>query len=170
MSFFDQVSASKEIPATVLLEQFQARCTLSVIGMLQTFLNDEQKDVLSLHEVTIHGLDAGNPARSMKLEGLFVRKDACHAVAFDTMLSQEEVRLLPRTERLAVYTTRYVIQGDFHMGPDALISDFITSTRLRFVGATNVQFFSLFQPQAVMIQEAPLVYVHRDAVRMHHVV
>ena len=170
MSFFDQVSTGKEIPATILLEQFQVRCQLAVIGMLQTFLNDDQKDVLSLHGVTMHGLDAGNPARSMQLQGLFAHKRSCHVVAFESAMSQEETGLLPRTERLAVYTSHYVIQGDFHMGPDALISDFIASSRAQFVGATNVQIFPLFQLQAAMIQEAPLVYVHRDTVRLHHIV
>lgn len=155
---------------TVLLPGFQARGQVAIVGMLQTFLNEEQKDTFSLHNVALYGLESGNPARSMQLDGLFVYKTACQVFAFDTMLSQEEAGLLPRTEQLAVYTSHYCIQGAFHMGPEALLAEFIASSRAQFVGASNAQIFPLFQPQAEMIGAAPLVFVHRDTVRMHHLV
>ena len=106
----------------------------------------------------------------MQLDGLFVRKTACQMIAFDTMLPHEQTGLLPRTERLAVYTSHYCIQGDFHMGSDALLAEFIAGARAQFVGASNVQVFPLFHPQAEMIQAAPLAFLHRDAVLMHHLV
>jgi hypothetical protein len=155
---------------TVLLPGFQARGQVVIAGMLQTFLNDEQKGSFSLHNVALVGLEPGNPARSMQLEGLFVYKTACQAIAFDAMFPQEEAGLLPRTEQLAVYTSHYCIQGAFHMGPEALLGEFIAGSRSQFVGASNVQLFPLFGPQAEMIGAAPLVFVHRDAVRMHHLV
>ncbi|MBP8972324.1 MAG: hypothetical protein KBH93_00500 [Anaerolineae bacterium] len=163
-------SAQAQTFVTVLLRGFQARGQLAIVGMLQTVLNDEQKDTFSLHGVTLYGLEPGNPARSMQLDGLFVHKAACHMIAFNTMLPHEQTGLLPRTERLAVYTSHYCIQGDFHMGADALLAEFVAGSRAQFVGASNVQVFPLFHPQAEMIQAAPLAFVHRDVVLMHHLV
>jgi hypothetical protein len=170
MGFLDQVSTTTEMAVTVLLPGFQAQCALPVMGMTQTYLNDDQKGVFTLKSVRLFGLEGDNPAASMTLDQLFVRKDQCHAIAFSAMLPGEHSGLMPRTERVVVYTSHYAIQGDFHMGADALVSDFIESSRAQFVGATNAQIFPLFRSRAAVIQHAPLVYVHRTAARMHHAI
>lgn len=168
MGFLDQASTIKEIPAVVLTAGFQAHCTLEVLGILQTFLNDEQKAVFALKDVTLYGLEAGNPARSMALGELYVRKDQCHVIAFEELFSHEDTGLMPRIEQLAVYTSHYAIQGGFHMGSDSLLGDFMASSKSQYVGVTNVQVFPLFQAQTAIIQQSPLAFVHRDAGQMHH--
>ncbi len=168
MGFLDQASTMKEIPVVVLTAGFQAQCMIQVLGLLQTYLNDEQKDVFALRQATLYGLEAGNPARSMSLEELYVRKDQCHVLAFERSFTQEETGLMPRTERLAVYTSHYAIQGDFHMGSDSPLGDFMASSKGQFIGVTNVQFFPLFQAQAAVVQQASLAFVYRGAGWMHH--
>lgn len=168
MGFSGQSSTMQSIPVTVLLPGFQAHCMLQVFGMIQTFINDEQKSVFPLKQVALHGIEVGNPAVSMELEELVITKNRCHAIAFDTMLSQEQTGLMPHTERLAVYTSHYAIQGDFHMGMDTQISDLIDSVRVPFLAATDVQFFPLFRPQAALVSQSPLVYIYRRGVQMYH--
>jgi hypothetical protein len=168
MGFLDQATTTRDIPITVLLPGFQARCALQVYGMVQMFINDDQKAVFPLREVTLHGLEAGNPAVSMNVGEVFALKAQCHALVFDTMLSHEDTGLMARIERLVVYTSHYAIEGDFHLGKDIPVSDFIAGSRSQFVGATNVNFFPLFQPQAAVVQQAPLAFIHRQTVQMHH--
>jgi hypothetical protein len=170
MGFSGQGSTTKALPVAVLMPGFQARCTLQVFGMVQTFINDEQKSVFPLKQVTLHGLEVGNPAVSMELDELVVAKDRCQALAFEAMLPQEQTGLMPRTERLVVYTSHYAIQGDFHMGMDTQISELIDSVRVMFLAATDAQFFPLFRSQAAIVPQAPLVYVHRRTVQMYHAV
>jgi hypothetical protein len=168
MGFLDQATTTRDIPITVLLPGFQARCVLQVYGMVQMFINDDQKAVFPLREVTLHGLEAGNPAISMNVGEVFALKAQCHALVFDAMLSHEDTGLMARIERLVVYTSHYAIEGDFHLGKDIPVSDFIAGSRSQFVGATNVNFFPLFQPQAAVVQQAPLAFIHRQVVQMHH--
>ena len=104
MDLLEQGSQSVQTDVTVLLHGFQARGQLLIVGVLQTFLSDEQKETLSLHNVTLHGLEQGNPARSMQLNGLFMHKTACQVIAFDTALPSGTTGLFPRTEQVAVYT------------------------------------------------------------------
>ncbi len=170
MGFLDSVSTTKAIPTTVLTAEFQAACTLNVIGLLQTFLNDEQRAVFPLADAAVYGLERGNPAASMRLPELYMRKLSIHALAFEQTFSSEAMGLMPRAERVAVYTSHFVIQGDFYMGTDALLSDFIDSSKAFFVGATNVSIFPLFAPQTAVIQQAQLLYVHKNQVRMHHMI
>src|SRR5690606_34800202 len=95
MGIFDQSSLTKQNPATVLVPEFQIHCTLHSVGMMQTFLNDDLKPTLTLHEASMLGLRRGNPATSMSLPELYVRKDQCHALAFEQLFSQEETGLMP---------------------------------------------------------------------------
>jgi hypothetical protein len=168
MGFLGQTTNMKEMPVTVLMPGFQARCILPVMGMVQTFLNDDQRGVFPLKDVTLHGLEAGNPAVSMQLDSLFVPKENCQAIAFESMLDQDQSGLMPHTERMAVYTSHYVMQGDFHMGADNVAGDLVDAFRTFYLGATDVEFFPLFRSQAAVIQRAPLVYVYRQSVRMFH--
>jgi hypothetical protein len=168
MGFFEQGSTAKNLPVTVLLAGFQVRCTLQVMGILQTFLNDEQKSVFTLKQVALYGLESDNPAVSMDLDELYVRKDACQVIAFDRMFDKDNTGLMPRAEHVAVYTSHYAIQGQFYMGSDTPVGDFIASSKSPFIVGTDVFFFPLFQPQSALIQTAPLVFVYRSAVKMHH--
>lgn len=168
MSYFNQSSVIRQNPATVLLPGFEVRCMLHSAGLMQTFLNDEIRPILTLYRAAVRGLERGNPAASMSLPELYARKVQCHAIAFEQMLSQEETGLLPRSEPLAIYTSHYAMQGKAHLGSEDRLHDFIASTKALFIGMTDVAFFPLFEPQTAMIQQAPLVFVYRDAVRMHH--
>ena len=168
MSFFDHTANVREIAATVLMPGFMAEGTLQVRGMLQTYINDEQRPVMSLYDVSLYGLEQGNPARSVHVPELFVRKSVCQVIAFQETFSQEDVGLKPRLERLAAYTSHYVVQGNFHMGADALVGDFIEASKSWFLNVTDAAFFTLFPAQAGILSGAPLVFLHREAVRMHH--
>ncbi len=170
MGFFEQTSTHKPKRATLLIPGYQLQGDLEVMGMIQTFLNDETKGTFTIKNVTVHGLEPHNPAASMQIKELYVRKDQVLALVFAEAISREEMGLMPRTETLATYTSHYVVQGDFHMGADALVGDFISSGRALFIGATHVTIFPLFQPRAAVIQSAPLAYVFAQAVWMHHAV
>lgn len=168
MGYLDQSSLFKQNPVTALLPGFEIRCMMQSVGLMQTFLNDELKPILTFHRASVRGLERGNPAASMSLPELYVRKDQCHTIAFDQMLSQEEIGLLPRGEPLAIYTSHYVVQGKAHLGTEDRLHDFIVLSKALFIGMTDVAFFPLFEPQTAMIQQAPLAFVCRDAVQMHH--
>jgi len=168
MGYFDPNSLTKQNPVTVLLPGFEIRCMLRSVGLLQTFLNDELKPILTLHDASVIGLERGNPATSMALPELYARKDLCHAIAFDEMLPQEETGLMPRGEPMAIYTSHYVVQGKLHMGSEDRPHDFIATSKGQFIVLTDAALFPLFELQARMIQQAPLVFVHHSTVRMHH--
>ncbi len=167
MGFMDH-QQGKAIQVTLLTPGFQVQGTLHIMGLVQTFLNDETKMFFALNDVTMHALAAGNPATSVHVDEMYVRKTDCHAVIFPELLSREDSGLLPRSEPLAAYTSHYVIQGGFHMGADALLVDYFEVSRGILLGATDVSIFPLFQQQAALVQHAPLVYVSRKLVHTAH--
>lgn len=168
MGFLGQTSMNKTQQVVVLTEGFQIHATLPYYSTIQMFINDEQRDVFTFSEATIYGLERGNPAASMAVPELFVHKQSCHALIFEHGLSREESGLLPRAEALAFYTLFYAIQGNFHMAPDAMLSDFADVQKGAFVGASSASIFPLFQPQAAVVQRAEILFVNRANIRMHH--
>lgn len=168
MGFFDQTSSRKAVRVTALLPGFQAQGELQVIGLLQIFLNDEQRDGFTLLNAMVHGLQADNPATSLQLDEVYLRKDTCQLVAFEDEFSKDESGLLMRSERLVVYTPHYAVQGHFHMGATAELSEFMAGSTRLFVAATDVTIFPLFRAPTALIRRAPLVFMHRDAAQMHH--
>lgn len=168
MSFLDQATTSRTAQVTVLTPGFQATATLKIFGMLQTFLNDEQRPVLTLLDAGVYGLERGNPAASLRVPELYVPKHECHAVVFHEEIAAEQLGLMPRAESLAVYTSHFAIQGQFYMGTDALLADFIASSKAQFVVTRQISIFPLFTAQAAIVQQAPVAFIHRAAVKMHH--
>ncbi len=168
MGFLDSSAIGKQTQVTVLTPGFQARATLKSVGLIQTFINDDSKALFTLDDVSLFGLEAGNPALSVRLAELYVLKTEVHALCFPTLLSRDESGLLPRAEPLAVYTSHYCIQGNFHMGTDSSVSDFMEISKLSFVGASDAAIFPLFKAQSAVIQQVPLVYIHRSVVKIHH--
>jgi hypothetical protein len=170
MGLFQQSAFVKEFVVTMLCAEFQAQGTLKVLGSVQTFINDEQKSVFALFNTSLFGVERGNPATSTQIPELYIRKDRVQAIAFSIPLTREESGLLPRIEPLVAYTSHYAVQGNFHMGPENFIADFIDVAKAMFIGATEVSIFPLFQPQVAVVAEAPVVYMHRNMISLHHVV
>ena len=55
-----------KIPVSVLTSEFQVRGELRILGMLQTWFNDEQKPTLIVNDAEVLGVQADNPAARMK--------------------------------------------------------------------------------------------------------
>jgi hypothetical protein len=169
MGLFQQSALTKEFKVTILSAEFQAQGTIRVLGNVQTFINDEQKSVIALYNATLFGVERGNPATSTQIPELYVRKDRIQVMAFELALNRDESGMLPRVEPLVAYTSHYAVQGNFHMGPENFIADFIDVAKSMYIGATEVSVYPLFQPQVAIIQQAPVVYLHRDMIYIHHV-
>lgn len=165
---FDTVT--KHTPVIILTTGFQVQGTMVSIGLMQTFLNDDQKMIFPIRDTTVHGMVRGNPAVSMNIPEIFISKPDCHAIVFGSMMSQDETGLMPRTEMMVAYTSHYAVQGEFHMGYDALIGDFIQDAKSMFIGVTNAYFFPLFDAQAALVPQSPLVYMHRSTILSHHLI
>src|SRR5258706_15244346 len=106
-----------EIRVVVLTSAFQIRGALKMMGVLQTFMNDDQKGTLTIHEAEVTGIEAGNPVR-MSQPQVIVNKRAAQVILFDEGLPQGTLTLLPRAEGLVMYVESFAAAGKFFMGQD----------------------------------------------------
>lgn len=157
-----------EIAVSIITSGFQARGKLHSMGILQTYLNDDQKTTLTLYGAEVIGYDPNNPATRITPEELVLRKAACSIIAFESRLPSEQWMLMPRTESLVIYTDHFAVQGKFHMGPDARLADFADAGLQQFIPASDAKIYPLFQPRAGLIQAAPVLGIQRTSICMYH--
>ena len=159
-----------EFAITLFTANFQVRGAIHSPGVLQTFMNDEQRPTLVVYNADAIGFEATNPAARASVPELIVRKVACQVVAFDRRPSPDQYTLLPRAEPAAIYTDQFLIEGNFHMGADARLVDFADTSLQQFIIASDARIYPLFQPRAALVGGAPLVAVHKAEIRFYHAV
>src|SRR5262245_60799986 len=92
-----------EVGATVLTSTFQVRGKLHVLGVMQTFMNDEQKPTLSVYNADVIGLNVNNPAAHMTQPEVILNKRYTAIVALEAMPAQGQLSILARAEQLMMY-------------------------------------------------------------------
>ncbi len=151
----------------VFTSAFQLRGELHILGIMQTFLNDEQKPTLTVFGAEAIGLEASSPARLSQPE-IIVNKRSVQVILFEAMPPQGAISLLPRTESLVVYLDRFALSGKFFMGQDARIQDFADASVQQFLVLSEAKMFPMFQARQGLATSAPLAVLHKSAIRMYH--
>jgi hypothetical protein len=157
-----------EVGATVLTSTFQVRGKLRILGIMQTFLNDEQKPTLIVYGADVIGFSVTNPVGRMSQPEVVVAKPDAAIVALEAIPPQGQLTLQPHTEQLMLFTDRFAVAGKFHMGQDARLADFAESALQQFIVASDVKIYPLFQARPGLAQAAPLALVHRSQVRLYY--
>jgi len=157
-----------EFVVTLFTSNFQARGVIRVPGVLQTFLNDEQRPTLVIFSAEMVGFEPTNPAARINVPELIVRKPGCTILAFDRRPSPDQIVLQPRAEATAIYTDQFMVEAVFYMGADTRLLDFADTSLQQFIVATDAKIYPLFQPRAPLVSSAPLVVVQKSAIRFYH--
>jgi hypothetical protein len=156
-----------EMGVTVFTSAFQMRGTLQVLGVMQTFLNDDQKPTFTLHGAEVLGVSAANPVKMNQRE-VIVTKRSIQCLLFDTMPPQGAMALLPRQEPLVVYVEGLAISARFYMGQDARLADFADSSMQQFLTAADLKLYPITQMRQGLVNAAPLGVIHKTAFRFYH--
>ena len=156
-----------EMQVALFTSNFQIRGALPVYGALQTFLNDEQKPTLSVFGADVVGLDAANQLHMTQPEAL-TYKPAIEIILFQTLPPQGTLTLPPHIEGLIMYLDRFAVSGNFYMGQDVRIGDFIDSGKQQFLALTDVKMYPLFAARPGLVNSAPLAVLHKSAIRLYH--
>ena len=156
-----------EMGVTVITSSFQVKGKLRILGMVGTFLNDDQKPTLVIYDAEMTQLEANSRIRVTK-EEIVISKHAAQVVAFDETPLAGTIALLPRTETLAVYLDHYALSAKFYMGQDARINDFADASLQQYLIVGDIKFYPMFQAKPGLVQSAPMGVVHKTAIRMYH--
>jgi hypothetical protein len=120
--------------------------------------------------VTAAALDVGNAVETFRAEELMVAKDDIIAINLLNPVSQTTVQLLPRRERLLVFTSRLIVQADFHCGPDTRANDLFEATPGRWAPASDGHTYPIMPTRIPVFSALRLLLVNKRHIRMYHAV
>jgi hypothetical protein len=159
---------TREYEAEVLTNQYLITGDLVPLGPLLTFLDLADRGVVSVHDVSAVALEAKNSVEAFRADELIVAKDDIIAIRLLHPVTQGTVQLLPRRERLLVFTSRLVVQAYFHCGPDTRVGDLFEATPGRWAPASEAQVYPLTPLRIPVFAEAPLLLLNKRHIRMYH--
>lgn len=155
------------VPVSVLTTTFQVRGTLNIVGLVMTFINDEQKASFNIMQCGVTGLQNTNPAAQMSHDEMIMLKRQVHVLAFEDT-PPAGIQLSARSEYLMLYTDAFALLGRWHMLPDARVNDFVDTSLSPFLPVSDLKVYPLFTGRPGLIQASPLGFVHKSQVRMYH--
>jgi len=104
----------------------------------------------------------------MAFSELIINKRHVVCVALLDQAYYEGIRLAPNIHVLTVYTPSFVIQGEFHLGGEMRVRDFIDSLTLDFTPVTNAKFFPSVSTKASFAPSCPFIIINKNMMAFYH--
>lgn len=152
----------------ILTASFQFSGQLEVVGALLNYINDPNRDSLSLYDAHLTPLMPGGPLKGFSRPHVVVRRPHIVFLYFVSAETRAALKLLVRQELLVAYTPVAVCRGYFHMSAEANVRDFLDSTQGSLVAVTEARLFPLVEFPVPFPLEAELLMVGRTQVQSYH--
>jgi hypothetical protein len=157
----------QNFPAEILTGYYQVGGGMEILGNPSIYVNDATFPAFHIVDATLTPLMTGTSVGPVKVPSLYLPKSEPHVVLIGDF-SAQDAQLLANRIKLIVFTSAYVIRGEFHTGPETQAADLFFSVPGPFFPATNVDIYPVRPMAADLGGQADLVYIHRDAVRAYH--
>ena len=152
----------------IFTEAFRIEGKLEPMGEIITALGDNRRICMTVYEATITPISAQHRLGSMAAPELVINKKNVVFVALLDKTDYEGIRLAPNIQILTAYTQSYAIQGEFHLGGEMRVRDFIDTLTLDFAPVTNVKFFTLAPPKVNLTATCPFIILNKNFIAMYH--
>jgi hypothetical protein len=153
-------------PVGVITGEFCMKGELHVKGVLQVALNHEDVSTVTVFNVQAQALDADNVAAQLSTPELVLLRSTCQLITFAQQLSQDELTVKASTLPAIVYTARFAVQGNLHVGSGGHLTEALDDLKAYFLPVTEVSLYPLRPARANVPRRAAVALIHRDSVRM----
>ncbi len=163
-----QAVPRRRYPVRIYTSELILDGQLEPIGHLLDDLNDSSKTGFLLHDAHIAPLVADSDLRPFALQKVTVDKTDFHLIYLSDADNRDGLTLMKRTELMIVYTSRFVVRGNFHMGGETRLRDFADGLISTFLGASEATVYPLFQPSVAIPKNYPLLLINKRQIRLYH--
>lgn len=163
-----QAALRRKYPTRIYTTDLIIEGRLEPLGHLLDDFNDPSKTGFLIHDVHISPLVAGSDLGPFALKQVTANKMDFHLAYIAGADDRAEQTLMRRTEQMIVYTSRFVIRGDFHMGGETRLRDFADGLLGDFLPASDVVIYPLFQPSIAIPRNLELVLVNKQRIQLYH--
>jgi hypothetical protein len=152
----------------VICKDYFLRGGFQPIGPMLPFLNDVGRRFIEFQDATLTAYDAGNPLTKLHPSAVMLGKQEILAVSILDPAGVEAAQLFATSYKMIVYTSRFVIQGNLHMGAEDTPLDFLSDSNADFVGMTDTSLYPLVSSQRQPQLRAALMIINRSNVLFYH--
>jgi hypothetical protein len=152
----------------VICKDYFVRGGFQPIGPMLPFLNDMGRRFIQFQDATLTAYDASNPLAQLRPSSVMLGKREIVAVSILDPAGVEAAQLFATSYKMIVYTNRFVIQGDLHMGAEDTPMDFLSDSNADFVGMTDTTLYPLVTSQRQPQLKASLFIINRSNVLFYH--
>jgi len=141
---------------------------LEPLGHLLDDLDDSDKTGMLIHDARIHPLIAASNLQPFALKQVTANKMDFHLLYLADADDRKDQTLMRRTAEMIVYTSRFVIRGNFHMGGETRLRDFADGLLGTFLPVSEATIYALFRPAIDIPSKYPLLLVNKHQIRLYH--
>ena len=138
------------------------------LGDLLSAINDPERGYFNLSDATLTPLRADSSLRPARMPQAGFGKREVNLVCFPGEDVVEEMHLLPRVERMIIYTPAFALRGDLHMGVEHRLRDVLDTARGRFQPMTDVTLFPLIETRVSLPRAASILLLNTEQVQVYY--
>jgi hypothetical protein len=157
-----------EVPAKIVLDQFLLEAKIRAVGVLDTSLNNEDYNYVTVVEAVATPWLQTNPIKPIGYpEGYLKISDIVMVYPLESDV-QQRIQLMPHSQRGVFYLGSFIIQGNLSVGADMGLSEAMESLLKRFLVATEVSLFPMFPANTALPDQMPVVLLNRAKIYQYH--
>ena len=138
------------------------------VGAPSGDINDPERGGLHLTDTTFTALAQDSKFPPVSVPEIVVSKSDTIFFYFEDESTNEQFRLLARTERVVVYTAICALRGTFHLGVDQRLRTMLDTMRGDFQPMTDVTIFPLLQTRVAIPREKKMILINIKNIELYH--
>lgn len=157
-----------KLDVSILTPRYQITGQLETVGTPFTFINNEKRASLSLHNVNLTPLAERGPLQSFSRPRITLRRSEIVLLYFDSKETRASIQTLRRSELLVAYTPVAVCRAHFHMADEANLNDFLEDIISTLLPITDARIFPLNDLPVPFPTEPDLLLLGRSHLEFYH--
>ena len=157
-----------DVPAKIVMDQFLIEANIKSVGALDTSMNNEAYNYLTINQVVSTPWYQSNPINQLDFEEGYLRITDVLLVYPTDSKAQEKIQQMPHSKAIIFYLERFAVRGNLIMGSDMLISGVLDSLDKRFLAVTKASIFPMFPARTGLPPTMPIVLLNRAKISYYH--
>ena len=157
-----------EVPSKIVLDQFLLDAKIRAVGVLDTNLNNEDYNYITVVDGVATPWYQTNPVKPIGYsEGYLKISDIVMVYPLNPDV-QQKIQLMPNFERAVFYVGSFAIHANLIVGAGMSLSEAMEALPKRFLAATEVSLFPMFPANTALPDVMPIALLNRSRISHYH--
>jgi len=158
------------VQSKIMLDQFLIDGLVKSVGALDTSMNNEAYNYLTVTEAVSTPWYQSNPIKLLDFAEGYLKLEEILLVYPTDPEAQQRIQLMPHSECITFYLERFAIKGNLSMGADMSLSGVLDSLDKRFLTLTEATVFPMFPARTNLPKNMPLALLNRAKISHYHLI